>query len=235
MDIRVAGGGGGGFLNNGVQVGGLGGVAAGSLQVVPGDHFTVDVGCDGNSSSPGALTFTATAQPTAGVPGTPTGTVGFSVENGAPLIGVDGKPLTQPVGAGEPRGPDPGVDQSKLTFGTHTVVAAYSGDGQFQAATTNVDLFVVNFNVGGASPAGLGERWSADLCRTLHRLGPGRNRHGRAHRPGCRPGRYRNLPRRGPAQRRPAPDRPGAAPALRVASGRAYLRRGLRGRPPRGP
>ncbi len=98
------------------------------------------------------MTFTATAQPTAGITATPTGTVRFSVDNGAPLIGIDGKPLTQPVALVNGVAQTPVVDQSKLTVGRHTVVAAYSGDGQFQATTTNVDLLVLSLNVGGTPP-----------------------------------------------------------------------------------
>lgn len=98
------------------------------------------------------LTFTATVQPSGGVSDVPTGTVRFSVDDGAALVTMGGTPLS-PVALAGGVATTPTIDQSKLSFGYHTVVAAYSGDDHFAPGDpTSVQLLVLEFDATQPTP-----------------------------------------------------------------------------------
>ncbi len=91
------------------------------------------------------LTFTTAVQGTGDASGTPTGTVQFTVDGGHPLAGTDGTTLNQPLPLVNGAVTTPAIDQSKLACGSHTVVAAYSGDNHFQPTSSSYSLYIVNF------------------------------------------------------------------------------------------
>jgi hypothetical protein len=84
----------------------------------------------GGSTFGQAVTFTAAVAPVPPGAGTPTGTVAFK---------VDGTPVGSPTLSGSSQA---SLTTSSLSAGTHTIAAAYSGDGNFLASSASLSYLV---------------------------------------------------------------------------------------------